>query len=235
MRTRYALPPLVAALLLTPVFPTAPVPVPMPGYHHLGATTAAPWSGILGRVTVRDPGVRQGTHDFVATRFLAKRDTDRGVAWLEAGWAETGWAGGGHQRVYTYDTNRRSWQFYDQYPVRDGDRIWFYLTAENDRSWQAWLWWHDAWHLLTEQELPLTDRAQIEQYVEVYVDPDRGGSYPVPPVAVDNVQLRSGDGLRYWRDRRIGTLSGNSAGAFCLDWQTRFDTWSAGTCPLRSP
>lgn len=235
MRSRLTLAALVAVLLLTPVDPARPVPVPTPGYHHLGATTADGWSGILGRVTVRDPGVRPATHDFVATRFLAKRTTDRGLAWLEAGWAETGWAGGGRQRIYTYDTNRRTWQFYDQYPVRDGDQVWLYLTARDDRHWQAWLWWGDAWRLLASQELPLTGRAQLEQYVEVYIDPHRGGDYPVPPVAVDNVQIRSGDGWRYWREPRVPTLAGSSAGAFCLDWQTHYDTWTAGTCPLPTP
>ncbi|WP_249713936.1 hypothetical protein [Rhizomonospora bruguierae] len=250
MRTRLALAPLAAALLLAPVSPasvapavtappaarfpaspaSSPLPLPALGYHHLGASSADDWSGVLGRVTVRDPDVRRGTNDFVAARFLAKRDTSAGNAWIEAGWAETGWSGDGRQRVYTYDTNTRRWQFYDQYPIGDGDRIWLSLTASDDRSWQAWLWWHDAWRLLTTQALPLTTHAQIEQYLEVYVDPDHPGDYPVPTVTVDNVQLRAGDGLHAWR-ATVPTLTSVPTDRFCVDWQTSYDTWAAGTCP----
>lgn len=243
MRLRIVLTGLIVTLLVVPVTRLGPgvaspggaVPTPEPGYHHLGATTAGDWSGVMGRLTVRDPAVRAGTHDFVATRFLAKRDTPGGVAWLEAGWAETGWSGDGRQRIYTFDTNRRTWAFYDQYPVRDGDQVWLYLTTQDDGAralWQAWLWWGDGWHLLTAQTLPLTGHARVEQYVEVYVDPDRGGGFDVPTVAVDNVQVKSaprGD-LRFWREPEVPTTGGADQGQYCLDWETGYDSWSAGTC-----
>jgi hypothetical protein len=206
-----------------------------PGYHHLGATSGGEWSGVLGRLTVRDPGVRAGTHDFVATRFMAKRERDGRIWWLEAGWAETGWSGAGRQRIYTFDTNTNAWTFYDQYPLRDGDHVWIYLHTEStDRGsvWEAWLWWGDGWHLLTAVDLPLGQRAPVEQYVEVFVDPDRGGSgFPVPPIAVDNVQVKTDPrgGLRYWRDD-VATSPAIVAPRYCVDWRTRWDTWAAGDC-----
>src|SRR5690606_15375150 len=49
------------------------LPVPRPGYHHLGATTAGEWNAVTGRLEVRHTGVRAGAYDFVATRFLAKQ------------------------------------------------------------------------------------------------------------------------------------------------------------------
>ena len=212
------------------------LPRPVSGYHHLGATSGGEWSGVLGRLTVRDAGVRPGTHDFVATRFMAKRQAPGRIAWLEVGWAETGWSGSGRQRIYTYDTNGKAWTFYDQYALRDGDQIWIYLHTEGtgERTvWQAWLWWGDGWHLLAAEELPLGERTQVEQYVEVFVDPRHGGpGFPVPPISLDNVQVKAapaGD-LRYWRDD-VPTAPGGAGGRYCVDWRARFDTWTAGDCP----
>src|SRR2546429_9958886 len=76
-------------------------PLPQPGYHHLGATTAGTWAGVLGQFAVRETGVRAGTFDFVATRFMAKASTPAGTKWLEAGWGQTGWSGNGEQGVST--------------------------------------------------------------------------------------------------------------------------------------
>ena len=206
-----------------------------PGYHHLGATTAGDWAGVSGRLTVRDATVRADTYDFVATRFMAKRHSETDdVAWLEAGWAETGWAGAGRQRIYTFDTNGRAWRFYDDYAVRDGDRVWLHLHAAADSVWQAWLWWGDRWNLLSAERLPIGAAAQLEQYVELYVDGHRPGWVSVPPVTVDNVRLRgAGDGPeRFWRDDVSTYPSGerDERRGFCVDWTTRFDTWSAGAC-----
>ena len=214
------------------------------GYHHLGAGTADEWAGVSGRISVVNGTVRANTYDFVASRFMVKRDTGGGrIAWLEAGWAETGWAGGGRQHIYTFNTNSRSWQFYDQYTLRAGDRIWIDLRADSNGVWQAWLWWNNRWNLLTAQKLPIGQTAYVEQYVEVHVDPRRKGRIDLPPVTVDNVQLRPADGRgRYWRDD-VPTLTADGTqqrgGAFCLEWTTRYDTWRAGTCPsarlFRSP
>lgn len=196
-------------------------------YAHLGAGSVGDWSGVFGRLTVRDAGVRAGTHDFVATRLMAKRETTDKVVWLEAGWAETGWAGGGKQRIYTYDTNRNKWTFYDQYAVADGDQIWISVHTAKKGVWEAWLWWRDAWHLLTSQDLPM-ERAQVEQYVEVHVDGDK--TIEVPRIGVDNVQVKDGTASRYWREADVSTASGGASGGYCLDWATRFDTWTAGGC-----
>lgn len=205
--------------------------VPAPGYHHLGATSSGTWSGVLARLEVVDPGVRANTFDFLATRVMAKAETPDGTEWLEAGWAETGWDGNGKQRLYTYDTNRDSWAFYDQYEVKPGDRLWIYLQTEQEGAtpaWQAWLWWGNGWHLLTSQVLPLTGRAKIEQYVEVHTDKP----FEVPKLRVDNVSLKDGPlgPLVYW-DERVATAPGTSADGYCLNWITRYDNWTAGSCP----
>jgi hypothetical protein len=226
--------PVLLGLPASPATTPAQPPRPAPGYHHLGATTDSTWSGVLGRVTVRDPAVRAGTVDFVATRFMAKANTANGVKWLEAGWAKTGWAGGGKERVYTFDTNTNRWTFYDQYPIADGDQIWIHLeTSEAGTTpmWSAWLWWGGSWHLLTQQRLPITEHATVEEYVEVYIDPLRGGSFNVPPIEVDNVQVKSDPTgtMRYWT-QSVPTTPGSGADSYCLNWQTPYDTWSAGSC-----
>lgn len=209
----------------------APAPAPQGfGYHHLGVTTVTKWSGILARLEVGDPAARAGTFDFLASRLMAKGDTPDGLAWLEAGWAETGWDGDGRQRVYTYDTNRDAWAFYQQYEIKPGDRIWMFVQTEQTGpapAWQAWLWWGDAWHLLTSQQLPLTERATIEQYVEVHTETN----FAVPRLHVDNVQLKDGPSgaMTYWTDH-VTTAGGPPTTAYCLDWLKRFDTWAAGTC-----
>jgi hypothetical protein len=214
------------------------LPTPRPGYHHLGATTAGEWSGILGRLTVRDPGLRGGSFDFVAARFMAKRGlADGRLAWLEVGWAETGWSGDGAQRVYTFDSEAMSWVFYEEYALRDGDQIWVYLHsgAEGERTvWQAWLWWGERWRLLAARELPMGGHAQLEQYVEVYQDPDRTGPpVSVPPIGVDNVGVAApGRPPVSWRAETVATLAPTPAGDYCLEWVVHYDTWSAGDCAV---
>jgi hypothetical protein len=209
-------------------------PTPAPGYHHLGATTAGTWAGVRGRLTVRDSSVRQGSYDFVATRFMAKAGTPTGMRWIEAGWAEAGWSRSGRQRIYTFDTNTNRWTFYDQYPVKDGDRVWIELSASPgpDPVWRAWLWWAGSWQLLTAQRLPIGDRATVEQYVEVYVDPRLGGTVHVPPVKVDNVEVvpTPGRGPRFWTGTVPTDPGGAGTDSYCLNWQTGYDTWNAGTC-----
>jgi len=216
---------------------SAPLSVTPSGYHHLGAGTSGEWGGVSGRIEVVDGSARPGTYDFVASRFMVKRDMGGGdIAWLEAGWAETGWAGGGRQRVYTFNTNTKTWQFYDQYALRPGDRLWVDLHTDADGVWQAWLWWGNRWNLLTAQKLPVGASAYVEQYVEVHVDSGRPSRIDVPPVTVDNVQLRPAGGgpAQYWRSD-VGTLTGDTTtqrlGGFCLNWVNRYDTWTAGDCP----
>jgi hypothetical protein len=207
----------------------AGLPRPEPGYHHLGATTTGTWDGVQGRLTVRDPAVRRGSNDFVAARFMAKREAGGNVSWLEAGWAETGWSGGNRQRVYTFDTKHNAWAFYDQYKLRPGDQIWIYVQTDGGGAapaWQAWLWWGDKWQLLAAESLPLTGRAQMEQYVEVHVDPSAKSAFAVPEILVDNVQVGGG----FWREEQVPTAAGASTGTYCLNWRNRFDTWTAGSC-----
>jgi hypothetical protein len=213
------------------------LPVPRPGYHHLGATTVDEWSAILGRLEVRDPAVRAGTFDFVATRFMAKRAAGNGrVAWLEVGWAETGWSGRGAQRVYAFDSEARSWLFFDEYRLGDGDRVWVYLHSDGDGGrtrWRAWLWWGDRWQLLAAPTLPIGGRAQLEQYVEVHLDREAAGpAVSVPPIRVDRVRVQAApDGaLERWHAERVATMSPPVATGYCLDWLVRYDTWSAGDC-----
>jgi hypothetical protein len=208
------------------------------GYHHLGANSAGEWSGVSGRMSVVDGSIRPGSYDFIAARFMVKRNMGGGrINWLEAGWAETGWSGPGRQHIYTFNTNTLRWQFYDQYQLRPGDRIWIDIHSDANGVWAAWLWWGNRWNLLTAQRLPIGPTAMIEQYVEVHVDATRPTRVDVPEVTVDNVQLRPGDGgaARYWRDD-VPTLTGNDpgeqqrAGGFCLNWVNRYDTWTAGDC-----
>jgi hypothetical protein len=187
---------------------------------------------------VVDGSIRPGSYDFVAARFMAKRNMGGGrVNWLEAGWAETGWAGPGRQHIYTFNTNTKTWQFHDQYALRPGDRIWLDLSSDGRGWWAAWLWWDNRWNLLTAQYLPIGGTAFIEQYVEVHVDATRPTRIDVPEVTVDNVQLRpaGGGSSRYWKSD-VPTLTGWSAagqqrsGNFCLTWVNRYDTWTAGDC-----
>jgi hypothetical protein len=225
-----------AAAQLAPPPPTRTTYEPVPrtaGYHHLGATTVGTWSGVSGRLTVADPGVRPGTFDFVAARFMA-RSAD-GTTWLEAGWSENGWLRDGKQRVYTYDTMRKRWTFYNQYPISVGDHVWIYVetTRGGNRGthWSAWLWWGNKWRLLVNQALPIGAAATIEEYVEVYVDPSAGGAITLPAAGFDNVLLKDRHGkTRYWRETDVPTGAGAGFGTYCLNWTSRFDTWSAATC-----
>ena len=203
------------------------------GYHHLGAGTRGEWGGVSGRFSVVDGSVRPQTYDFLVGRLMAKRDMGGGrITWLEAGWAETGWATPGRQHIYTFDTNTNRWQFYDQYAVRPGDQVWLDIGTDRTGMWRAWLWWNNRWNLLTQQRLPLGTSAHMEQYVEVHVDATRQTKIDVPKVTVDNVQLRPAGGgpARYWREDVPTETAASMRGGFCLNWVTRYDTWTAGDC-----
>ncbi|HEY8452563.1 MAG TPA: hypothetical protein VIL54_10240 [Natronosporangium sp.] len=208
-----------------------PVPRPGSGYHHLGATTVGEWAGVLGRLAVVDPAIRPDSYDFVATRFMAKRGTEHGkVVWLEVGWAETGWSGAGRQRIYTFDSTAMSWRFFDDYRIGDRDQVWVYLHG-GPADWRAWLWWDGRWRLLAAPDLPLAGPARVEQYVEVHQDRP-GRRISVPPIQVDEVRVQtSPDGeLARWRAEWVPTVAQAAGGGYCLAWQTRYDTWSAGDC-----
>lgn len=222
---------LVASLVALAVWQVPPVGAEVGGYRHLGAVTSGQWHGITGRLQVVDPGVRAGTYDFVAARFMAKEPLrDGGTAWLEAGWSENGWRGDPGQAVYTYDSVSGHWSFYDQYPIGPGDRIWIYLESSPDGEWAAWLWWDAQWRLLSAVTLPSGADALIEQFVEVYADPRDPAAIAVPRIGVDNVSLRAADGgSAPWRGE-VETAVTDSRDGYCVDWQTPYHTWSAGTC-----
>jgi hypothetical protein len=203
------------------------------GYHHLGAITDSGWGGVMGQVTVRHTGVRSGSDDFVATRFMARGDVGGQTKWLEVGWSEAGWQSGG-PRLYTYDTNRNQWAYYGQYQVSDGMTIWLALdsdgaTSNGTTTWDAWLWWNDRWNLLTAQRLPIPASTNLEQFVEVYDDPARGGTFAVPPIAVSGVQVTpAGGGYQPWTGG-VGTNSAPADTGYCLAWRTPYDSWAAGS------
>lgn len=204
------------------------------GYHHLGAITDSGWAGVVGDVTVRHTGVRANSEDFVATRFMARGDVGDQTRWLEVGWSESGWQSGG-PRLYTYDTNRNQWAYYSQYKVTDGITIWLALDSDgaadknNSATWDAWLWWNDKWNLLAAQQLPIGASTNLEQFVEVYVDPARGGSFAVPPVTVSGVRVAPAGGDYQPWEGAVGTDSAPADAGYCLAWRTRYDSWTAGS------
>ncbi|MFI5934802.1 hypothetical protein [Actinoplanes sp. NPDC051494] len=207
----------------------------MSGYTHLGAGTGGTWTGVNGRLSVVDGGVRGWTYDFIANRFMVKRGQGNGnIAWLEAGWAETGWAGQGRQHIYTFNTNTMQWQFYDQYQIRPGDKPWIDIHTDGNDIWQAWLWWNNRWNLLTAQKLPLGAGAYVEQYLEVYADPRKPARVSVPEVRTNYVQLYGSDpDLVPW-DEDVPTVTGSNppkdGSGLCLEWVALWNTWKAGNC-----
>lgn len=237
----------VAALLLalTGVAPPAtaghPAPVADPraervgAYRHLGAVTSdGGYAGVTGVFTVTDPGVRPRSTDFVAARFLALGRSGGRDQWLEVGWTEDGWRDDA-QYVYTFDTVELTWRYYPRYAVAPGDRVALALTAgdtgPHGTPWSAWLRWDGRWTLLTTRTLPVDDRATIEQYVEVYVDPARGGTYAVPPVAVSGVELRPTPTAPYlpWLGAAVPTAESPAYDGYQVTWRSRHNTWTAGT------
>jgi hypothetical protein len=97
---------------------------------------------------------------------------------------------------------------------------------------RAWLWWGDRWQLLSSAEQAVDGGALLEQYVEVH----RAGPGPaieVPPIRVDQVYVRATatGPLESWRAEKVPTVPSLVDDDYCLDWENRYDAWSAGDCP----
>jgi hypothetical protein len=215
--------------------PVPAAPEDATGYRHLGATTDDGYAGVTGALTVTDPGVRHGTDDFVAVRFMALGAAGGKAKWLEAGWTEDGWRDNA-QHLYTYDTDHMDWSYYDQYPIRAGDTVHLALesggAASGGTVWRALLWWDDRWNQLVSVTLPIGSTARIEQYVEVYADPSRGGDIRLPRTDVGDVQVETAAGGPFtaWRDPAVPTSESAPYTGYCVSWLTRHDTWYAASC-----
>lgn len=219
-----------------PVGPSAAQdPVPHAGYHHLGAQSSEQLAMVRPRLGVTNPAVRRSTIDFVASRVMAKEDYNGSTLWLEAGWAEVGWRND-DQYVYTYDTRDNQWKFYDQYNLSSGTRFFALIDSEvsstRSTNWRAWIWWNNAWNRLSTISLPIYDEAFIEEYVEVYRDPNVTGHFNLPSTDIDNVQVKESPGSStvYWRNPPISTLEGSSIAPYCLTWDVKYDDFRGASC-----
>ena len=134
------------------------------------------WSGVLGRIEVGDPGVRQGTLRLRRRPVHGQGATPGGASGLARGRAGPRPAGPAtaEQRVYTYDTNRDAWAFYDQYAVGPGDRLWMYLQTEQRRPTARLAGLALVGRPVEPAHQPgrsrSTGQAEIEQYVEVHAE-----------------------------------------------------------------
>lgn len=220
-----------------PLDPSAAAePVPHAGYHHLGAQSSEQLAMVRPRLGVTNPGVRRGTWDFVASRVMAKEDYNGSTRWLEAGWAEVGWRND-DQYVYTFDTRDNEWKFYDQYNLASGSRFFAQIDSDSasttrDTNWRAWIWWNNAWNRLSVISLPIYREAFMEEYVEVYRDPNVAGHFNLPSSDIDNVQVKESPSSSavFWRNPPISTLEGSSIAPYCLTWDVKYDDFRAASC-----
>ncbi|MCA1831864.1 MAG: PKD domain-containing protein [Actinobacteria bacterium] len=131
-----------------------------------------------------DPAIEHlnGYNTFLANRILVK-SCDQ-ASWLEIGWAEVDWRPNA-QYIYSFNTVLQQWQFFGQYPVSSGSRIWVTLISVGNNVWEARLWWNGAWQTLVSVTLPSGVGCGNEDYVEVYnVEPQVPGHFPFPLIAV---------------------------------------------------
>lgn len=218
-------------------------PEPHPGIHWLGTTSTSAYSsqGVYGALNVVDPSVRRGTYEYLSQRFLAK--SCDATQWLEAGWAEPGWRAlddpQGRQYIYTYNSVTRTWNWFDQYPVAPGSRVYFQIYDWGN-VWQAWLWWNGGWQVL--------DTVSIDglNCIENFVETDSGNTshFPFPPILAGDggtggVQIADGNGqFRTW-DTSIPTILNSDDGSGYFSTRVRgsyydFDVAGINSAPIAS-
>lgn len=204
-------------------------------WHHNGAQTTARYDGAYASIEVTNANTRPNTNDFVASRLLAKSNV-AGDAWIEVGWAEVGFPGTldpnglPEQYVYVYDTVHREWHFYNTLCVTSCHvdvrivKSSSCVIGSPPCVWTAQLYNHTAgaWANLHSVTLPM-DRAYLEEFTEVYVDP----SQPVTHFAIDlasndldwfETQRRFSDGSwNLWVTTNTTTLA---VTPYCIDWIT---------------
>lgn len=207
-------------------------PEPHPSDHHLGAQTSGYTStGLFAALNVVDPQIRSGTSDFYASRILIK--TCNASDWIEVGWVEAGWHGTS-QRVYTYDSQDRIWNFWTQYPISPGSRIYveIFKNTQNGR-WDALLFWNGNWYFL-DSMVPGDPVSSMgcgnEIYAEVYTGSSGkhfpfNGSPRFGDGATSGVQLQNAStGLwQNWTTSIPTTESSNDGtGYYTVNWAGRY-------------
>ena len=92
------------------------------------------------------------------------------------------------------------------------------VSSTRSTNWRAWIWWNNAWNRLSTISLPIYDEAFMEEYVEVYRDPNVTGHFNLPSTDIDNVQVKESPGSSsvYWRNPPISTVAGSSIAPYCL-------------------
>lgn len=216
------------------------------GYHHNGAVTSTRYDGAQAWIEVTNPTARAGTQDFVVSRIMMKKDPSGPgpeQAWLEVGWAETGCCGlvGGvpEQYVYTFDTAGGGWEFYGALCVTSGCHIDVRIVKDSSCDigdptciWKAQQFNHSTgtWQNLRSVSLPM-DRGYIEEYTEIYQDPDFPMSGHIDVDQTYNgldwfeTQRRySDDTWHLWNSSNTGT---GSVSPYCIDWIANYYEFEA--------
>jgi hypothetical protein len=203
-------------------------PVPTSGYHHLGGQTSNYGSvGIFGALNVVNPSLVHGTWDFLANRVMAKScDSTR---WLELGWAEVGWRNDA-QYIYSFNTVLNQWQFFDQYPIGPGSRIYVTVLHVGNGQWEAQLWWNGMWNTLVSVNPGPGIGCGNEQYVEVYTA-GTGRHFPFPTITVGDggtggMNIADSNAVWHTWDASIPTFETNNLENYYLvTWLARYFSW----------
>ena len=234
----------VLALIMTIALITPSSATAHTTYHYTGAQSTVRHDGVYAWINVTNAGARVGTFDFLANRVMGKNAGNN--IWIEVGWAEVGWRtdsnGFAAKNVYVYDTVSAAWHFYNV--VVEGNHIDVRIVKSSSCdigdpscTYYAQLYNHstDAWQTLRTVTLAM-DRMYLEQYTEVYQDPDEPSQHmaiDIPDNSLNWVltQRRFADGS--WLNWGTpNTSAGSSTSTYCTSWTNNYYKWYAykGSC-----
>jgi hypothetical protein len=221
-----------------------------PGYHTAGSgTNYDNYLGTYSSLQVQNPDLSQSGPSALATEWVMVviRTPDYAggpclnpPCWIQAGWIKQQPVDA--RRVFmqvALDGLLRT-NYFDQYPISDGQNYYFSTHAENNSSdgthiWNALLWWGGSWNLLDAQAGIQPRFYQSQQYYETYTST---GIHP------QIAQIGSADShLQYqllpeqWQlwDLSVPTSYGPIAcgpnDAARVDFPQFYYNWNVNSCP----
>lgn len=173
--------------------------------------------GVWGRMSVSDPQVSHGSENHhVVEHVYATSDYQK---WIEAGWAEVNWRNN-RQYIFQFDSANRTWNFYDQYSLSQGDKVTVFVQNDGGTFWRAVLYRNGVYNILARVDVGFTSVSHVFNGFENY---SSNGIISIMPFSsFDEAYLYNGVLWRTWDTSFTSTSLVEVDPLFKLDMNEQF-------------